>query len=167
MILTKNNKEMFLNPWKRIRGLPKIIDLDKNGNMVTKRVSADDFINVKTVMDSKTVPNAANSNNVQVKNHLPRKNIFDILRNASGGDIALKPERSKILLHCSEEFCRFLTCPNIKQFCIMCVVPLPHSTNNNENQLTTCHKVSTESVTSQGILWFPWMHHKELEDSER
>lgn len=158
---------MFLNPWKRIRGLPKIIDLDKNGNMVTKRVSVDDIINIKTVMDSNTVLNAAYSNNVRVNNHLPKKNIFDILRNASGGDIWLKPERSKILLHCFEKYCRFLTCPNIKEFCVVCFVPLPHSTNSNENKLTTCEKVSTQSVRKQGILWLPWIPQIKPDEFER
>lgn len=155
MILTKDNKGRFLNPWKTIRAFPKIIDMDENGNMVTRVAFADDFISMKTVTDSIKEPNAPNSNAFRFKNRSQRNNIFDIMQNASGGEFTVKPIKTKILLQCSEDICRFLACPNIKEFCVMCAVPRPHSTNNYENKLTTCKKVPSRSVIYQRTFWIP------------
>lgn len=169
-------KGMFLNPWKTLRALPKIIDFDKNGNMVTKIVSTDNFTNTKTVMESYKKVNVPYSNSHRIKNRSQKINIFDIIQNASGGE-PFKPRESelkklKILLQCTTNICRFLTCPNIRKFCVVCVVPYPRSSKHSKSKLTTCKKISTESLLYHRIVWVPahtsnieWWWHWKVENT--
>lgn len=122
-----------------MRALPKIIDLDKHGNMVTKLVSAEDFINMETVK---------------------QKNIFNIIQDATGCNFELKAVKTKILLQCCPKHCLFLTCPNITKFCVLCQAPRPILVNSAENKVTTCQNVSTKNVIYQNTVWIPLEHHR-------
>lgn len=116
--------------------------------MVTKQVSADDFIDMKT---GEKV-NALNSfffTAVDTK----KKNIFDVIEEATGSKFVLKPVKTKIMLQCSTHYCRFLTCPNVTKLCVLClarrVVFWIH------RQHATCHNVSTHSLMYQKTFWIP------------
>lgn len=139
----KKNASTFLNPWKKLRHLPKIIDFDVNGNMVSKVVSKNDFINVKTVLKPAKKQRTPNSNDNQLMNH----NIFDAIQTAIGKRLMQKPNKSKILVNCVDNFCRLLSCPDISKFCVLCLIP-QHTFFENRN-ITSCQKVSTDHLIYQ------------------
>lgn len=58
---------MFLNPWKKMRDFPKIINLDGNGNMASKLVPKDDLVNMKTIEESITKTNTPDSNDLLLR----------------------------------------------------------------------------------------------------
>lgn len=149
---------MFLSPWKHIRAFPKIIDFDSNGNVVAKRVAADDLINMKMVLDSNNEPKTLTRAGSRTDNRSNRKNIFDIIQNVSEIKFKPNPTKKKILLQCSADYCRFLSCPDIKKFCVVCLVARTHTAINEEYNVTTCQKVSTESLIYERTFWLPPAH---------
>lgn len=145
---------MFRSPWKKLQDFPKIIDFDTSGNMVTKLVSTDDFINIQTAVDSKE-PKALPRIDVREKDRPQKKNIFDTIQTVGDFQFRMQPKKKKNLVQCSELLCRVLTCPNIKRYCVVCLVPRLYTINSNKRNITTCRTVSTKSLLYQRTFWLP------------
>lgn len=138
-----------MNPWKIINKThPKIIDFNSFGDMDIKNVHQDNVINVTSTIQAMSSKNKKKHRDGETKiewnSTFIMYEIRDIVYTMYS---ALKePKKLKVLINCNKHrsACRFLACPNIKRYCILCEV---HMREREFHNTTDCERFPTGYLT--------------------
>lgn len=132
-----------MNPWQNINNpSPRVIDFAPNGDVFQKPVKR--FINLKRLraaVRKKVNPKGVIKSDDQ-SSWTSNATINAIQQIISSLYNSTMPRRKlKILTNCdkSTSLCRFLSCPNITDHCMLCEIKL----NDKTNRSTKCEKFPT------------------------
>lgn len=135
-----------MNPWSTINtNKPKIIDFSYNGEIIEKSIPMGKIkqLNPKPVQRS---GNDIETYFKYIENLKNESHVFYGIRDfiTFNSQTPAPRERQKFLTHCKKgtSLCRFLTCADIRKYCILCEVNKANEIGNT----TKCEKISTKHL---------------------
>lgn len=122
-----DDEAYYLNPWKKLRPIPKVIGFDEQGNFIDKNVINKNFLKISRIIGNfKPYDVEGFQGNTTNKNFTIKEDVN-------------KPKQ-KIYSVCKETTCKFLVCDDIKSHCNLCEVDM--KTDNPKP--TICDKIDTK-----------------------